>query len=68
MPESEVNITERLQKVGQTIQEYKDEIVKHFKDMEVDVKDWNFAVGKTEKEYTVEISVKLGIKPKAKKQ
>jgi hypothetical protein len=68
MSESEVNITERLQKVGQTIQEYKDEIVKHFKDMEVDVKDWNFAVGKTEKEYTVEISVKLGIKPKAKKQ
>jgi hypothetical protein len=68
MSESEVNITERLQKVGQTIQQYKDEVVKHFKDMEVEVKDWNFAVGKTEKEYTVEISVKLGIKPKAKKQ
>jgi hypothetical protein len=68
MSESEVNITERLQKVGQTIQEYKDEVVKHFKDMDVDVKDWNFAVGKTEKEYTVEISVKLGIKPKATKE
>ena len=68
MSESEVNITERLQKVGQTIQQYKDEVVKHFKDMEVDVKDWNFAVGKTEEEYTVEISVKLGIKPKAKKE
>jgi hypothetical protein len=68
MSESEVNITERLQKVGQTIQQYKDEVVNHFKDMEVDVKDWNFAVGKTEKEYTVEISVKLGIKPKAKEQ
>lgn len=66
MSESEVNITERLQKVGQTIQQYKDEVVKHFKDMDVDVKDWNFAVGKTENEYTVEISVKLGIKPKAK--
>ena len=68
MSESEVNITERLQKVGQTIQQYKDEVVEHFKDMEVDVKDWNFAVGKTEKEYTIEISVKLGIKPKAKKE
>jgi hypothetical protein len=68
MSESEVNITERLQKVRQTVQEYKDAVVNHFKDMEVDVKDWNFAVGKTEKEYTVEISVKLGIKPKAKKQ
>lgn len=68
MSESEVNITERLQKVGQTIQQYKDEVVKHFKDMEVNVKDWNFAVGKTENEYTVEISVKLGIKPKTKQQ
>ena len=68
MPESEINITERLQKIGQTVQEYKDAVVNHFKDMDVDVKDWNFAVGKTEKEYTVEISIKLGIKPKAKKQ
>jgi hypothetical protein len=66
MSESEVNITERLQKLGQTVQEYKDVVVSKFKDMEVNVKDWNFAVGKTEKEYTVEISVKLGIKPKAK--
>jgi hypothetical protein len=66
MSESEVDITERLQKIGQTVQEYKDAVVGHFKDMEVDVRDWNFAVGKTEKEYTVEFSVKLGIKPKVK--
>jgi hypothetical protein len=39
-------------------------VVGHFKDMEVDVKDWNFAVGKTQEEYTVEVNVKLGIKPK----
>ena len=62
----EVNMTERLQKIGQTVQEYKDAVIAHFKDMQVDVKDWNFAVGKTEEEYTVEISVKLGIKPKPK--
>lgn len=65
MPE-EVNITERLQKIGQTAQDYKDAVVAYFKDMEVDIKDWNFSVGKTENEYTVEVSVKLGIKPKAK--
>ena len=62
----EVNMTERLQKIGRTVQEYKDAVIAHFKDMQVDVKDWNFAVGKTEEEYTVEISVKLGIKPKPK--
>jgi hypothetical protein len=53
-------------KLGETITQYKDTVVSHFKDMEVDVKDWNFAVGKTEEEYTVEVKVKLGIKPKKK--
>jgi hypothetical protein len=64
MPETAVNITEKLQKIGQTAQDYKDAIVSQFKDMEVDVKDWNFAVGKTEQEYTVEVTLKLGIRPK----
>ena len=64
MPDTSVNIIERLQKIGQTAQEYKDAIVSQFKDMEVDVKDWNFSVGKAEKEYTVEVNLKLGIRPK----
>jgi len=64
MPETSINITEKLQKIGQTAQEYKDAVVKQFKDMEVEVKDWNFSVGKTDKEYTVEVNVKLGIRSK----
>jgi hypothetical protein len=64
MPETSVNITEKLQKIGQTAQDYKDTIVSQFKDMDVEVKDWNFSVGKAEKEYTVEINLKLGIRPK----
>jgi hypothetical protein len=64
IPETSVNIAEKLQKIGQTAQDYKDAIVGQFKDMEVEVKDWNFSVGKTENEYTVEVSLKLGIKPK----
>jgi hypothetical protein len=64
MPETQINITEKLQKIGQTAQDYRDAIVSQFKDMEVEVKDWNFAVGKAEKEYTVEVKLKLGIKPK----
>ncbi len=63
MPEN-VNITEKLQKLGQTASDYKDAIVSQFKDMEVEVKDWNFAVGKTDKEYTVEVNLKLGIRAK----
>jgi hypothetical protein len=64
VPETSVNITEKLQKIGQTAQDYKNAIVNQFKDMEVDVKDWNFAVGKVDKEYTVEVNIKLGIRSK----
>jgi len=64
VPESSINITEKLQKIGQTAQDYKDAIVNQFKDMEVEVKDWNFAVGKVGKEYTVEVNLKLGIRSK----
>jgi hypothetical protein len=64
LPETSINITEKLQNLGQTAQEYKDAIVNQFKDMEVEVKDWNFSVGKVEKEYNVEIVLKLGIRPK----
>ena len=64
MPESSVNITEKLAKIGETAQDYKDAIMNQFKDMEVEVKDWNFAVGKADKEYTVEVNLKLGIRNK----
>jgi hypothetical protein len=36
----------------------------YFKDMDVDVKEWNFTVGKLDKEYIVEVNVKLSVKPK----
>jgi hypothetical protein len=64
VPETSVNITEKLQQIGQTAQDYKDAIVSQFKDMEVEVKDWNFSVGKMDKEYTVEVNLKLGIRSK----
>jgi len=64
MPETSINITEKLQKIGQTANDYKEAIVNQFKDMEVEVKDWHFAVGKSDNEYTVEVNLKLGIKSK----
>ena len=67
MPETSINITEKLQKIGQTASEYKDAIMNQFKDMDVDIKTWNFSVGKMDKEYTVEVNLKLGIKSKKEK-
>jgi hypothetical protein len=64
MPETQINITEKLQKIGQTAQEYQDAIVSQFKDMEVEVKDWNLGVGKIDKEYNIDITLKLIIRPK----
>ena len=64
MSDKHIDMTERLQKIGQTINEYKNSLTSHFKDMDVEIKDWNFAVGKQEKGYIVEVNVKLAIKPK----
>jgi hypothetical protein len=68
MSEEEVNVPERLQEIGQKIGEYKDIVVNEFKDMEVDVRNWTFAVGKTEEEYTLEVDLKLALKPKKKQE
>jgi hypothetical protein len=64
MTDKHVDMTERLQKIGETVSEYKESIVNHFKDMDVEVKNWNFTVGNVDKEYTVEVNVKICIKPK----
>ena len=64
MSEKHIDVTDRIHKIGETVSEYKDKLVATFKDMDVEVKDWHFAVGKAEKEYTVEVNVKLTIKPK----
>jgi hypothetical protein len=68
MPEEEINVPEKLQEIGKKISEYKNAVVTQFKDMEVDVRNWNFAVGKKEEEYTLEVNLKLAIKPKKKQE
>ena len=67
MTEKEINVPERLQDMGKKLGEFKDAVVTQFKDMEVEVKNWNFAVGKTEAEYTVDVGLKISIKPKKEK-
>jgi hypothetical protein len=68
MTEEGINVPERLQEIGNKISEYRDIVAKEFKDMEVDVRDWNFAVGKAEEEYTLEVNLKVAIRPKKKQQ
>ena len=65
--EKEINVPERLQNIGKKIGEFKATVVDEFKDMEVDVKNWNFAFKKTGEEYTLEANLKFAIKPKKMK-
>lgn len=64
MPEEQVDITERMQTMGEKFNEIKKTIVAHFKDMEVEVKDWNFNIGKADKEYIIQFSAKIAVRPK----
>jgi hypothetical protein len=64
MSEKHIDVTERLQQIGKTVNEYRESLMSHFKDMDVNVKEWNFTAGKLEKEYVVEVNVKLSVKPK----
>jgi hypothetical protein len=64
LPEKPMDITERISKIGETINQYRESIMAHFKDMDVEVKEWHVSVQKKEKDYDVDISLKLAIKPK----
>ncbi len=56
--------SERMEKIRQSMAKYKDEIASHFRDMSVEVKDWRFAMEKTQEGHVIDASVKLLIKPK----
>ena len=64
MAKEEINVPEKLQDIGKKLGEFKDKVVDEFKDMEVDVKNWNFSFGETGEGHTLEFNLKLGIKPK----
>jgi hypothetical protein len=65
MPEEVPNVPERLNEIGHQIGKYKDMIVKEFKNMEIEVKCWDVDVAKSEEEYTLEVDIKLAIRPKS---
>jgi hypothetical protein len=64
LSEKNMDMTERISKIGETINHYRDSVMEHFKDMDVEVKDWHVSVGKIEKEYDIDVTLKLAIKPK----
>jgi hypothetical protein len=53
-----------LKNIWILLKEYRESVMTHFKDMDVEVKEWNVSVGKIEKEYDVNVTLKLALKPK----
>ncbi len=66
MPENIEISSEGIGKIKQAINEFKNTLATYFKDNNVEVKDWKFAVENSESSYVIDASVKMLIKPKDK--
>ncbi len=62
------DVSEGIKKITEMFNEYKETFLSAFKDMDVEVKEWNFSVSKVENQHNVEASFKVTIKPKKPKQ
>jgi hypothetical protein len=66
MPENIEFSSEGMGKIKQAANEFKNTLIAYFKDNNVEVKDWKFAVENSEANYVIDASVKIVIKPKNK--
>jgi hypothetical protein len=66
LPEKIELSAEGMNKFKQAAQDYKDTLASYFKDLNVEIKDWKFAVENSEESYIIDASVKLQLKPKKK--
>ncbi len=56
--------TERMSKIKEAAKAFRDNVAAFFKDFDVEVKDWKFAVENSEKSYILDASVRVLVKPK----
>jgi hypothetical protein len=64
MPEQQIDIKETVQKMGEKWDEFQKTWVSHFKDMEVEVLELNFGVGKTGEDTIFELKAKVAVRQK----
>ncbi len=62
MSENNALSTENVEKIKQAANEFKTTILNYFKDRNVEVKEWKFAVENTTEAYTVDVAAKIVIK------
>jgi len=64
MPEQKIDVKEQIEKMSEKWSEFKKTWVSHFKDMDVDVLEWNFSVGQTGEDTIVEVKAKVAVRKK----
>ena len=64
MPENVELSAEGMTKIKQAANEFKNTVINYFKENNVEVKDWKFAVESSDSSYVIDASIKILIKPK----
>ena len=64
MPEQHIDVKEQMAQMGEKWSDFQKTWVSHFKDMEVDVLEWNFGVGKIGEDTIFEMKAKVAVRQK----
>ena len=64
MSEQHIDVKEQIQKLEEKWSEFQKTFVSHFKDMEVEVLEWYFGIGKTGEDTIFEMKAKVAVRQK----
>ena len=64
MSEQHIDVKEQIEKMGDKWNEFQKSWGNHFNDIDFEVLEWNFGVGKNEKEYIIDLKAKVAVREK----
>ena len=64
MSEQKIDVKEQIEKMGEKWSEFQKSLVNYFKDLDVEVLDWNFGVGKAGNDTIIDMKAKVAIRQK----
>ena len=64
MPEEQIDIGKQIQMMSKKFSEFRETFSSDFSDMEINFKEWNFAVGKAGPEHNIDFTAKIILKKK----
>jgi hypothetical protein len=64
MSEHHIDVKEQIDKMGEKWSEFQKSLVNYFKDLDVEVLEWNFGVGKTGNDTIIDMKAKVAIRQK----